>query len=263
VRFGKFEVSRLIMGSNQFYGYGHFNDILRDVMKQWYTADKVVEVAHRCEKYGMTAANYAHLGRAQADWERYRAEGGKMQLITQGMTDNPLVETVVKPIAVWTHGSRTDRAWRSGKMDSIREYCKKWRDAGVMVGVGSHSPEFLATVEEQGWDVDFYAGCVYNRERPAEELRRLLGGELPEMPGEVYLQDDPPRMYKFMRQTKKPCVAFKILAAGRVRNPEAAFKQAFQSIKPNDLVCVGMFPRIKDEIKENAWWATKHGGGAS
>jgi len=121
----------------------------------------------------------------------------------------------------------------------------------------------LAIVEEQGWDVDFYAGCVYNRRRTPAELRKLLGGELPEMPREVYLQDDPPHMYKIFRQTRKPCFAFKILAAGRVASVEAAFKRAFQSIKPTDFVVVGMFPRIKDEIKENAWYATRYGAPAS
>ncbi len=50
------------------------------------------------------------------------------------------------------------------------------------------------------------------------------------MPGEVYLQDDPPRMYKFMKQTRKPCFAFKIMAAGRVRSPEQAFKLAFEGL---------------------------------
>jgi hypothetical protein len=104
---------------------------------------------------------------------------------------------------------------------------------------------------------------VYNRRRTPQELRKLLGGELPEMPSEAYLQDDPPRMYKVFRQTRKPCVAFKILAAGRVSNPEAAFKSAFSSIKPIDLVCVGMFPRIKDEVKEHAWWTTLHGRAVS
>ncbi|HSW49932.1 MAG TPA: hypothetical protein VLH09_07135, partial [Bryobacteraceae bacterium] len=83
-------------------------------------------------------------------------------------------------------------------------------------------------------------------------FRKLLGGELPEMTNEVYLQDDPPRMYKVLKQTPKPCFAFKVLAAGRVRSPEAAFKLAFESIKPIDCIFVGMFPRAKDEIKENA-----------
>jgi hypothetical protein len=261
LKFGKVEISRLIVGVNTFLGFGHYNDILGTMMKEWYTAAKVVEVLQRCEKYGLNAYNYVHMGRAQADWERYLADGGRMHLVAQATTNDPaeLVDAV-KPMAAWVQGERTDDAYRAGKMGTIRDYCKKLRDLGVtMVGVGSHIPEVLAMVEEQGWDVDFYAGCVYNRRRTQQELRQLLGGELPEMPNEVYLQDDPPRMYKVFRQTKKPCVAFKIMAAGRVRSPEAAFKLAFQGIKPTDFVCVGMFPRIKDEVKENAYFASRYG----
>jgi hypothetical protein len=57
------------------------------------------------------------------------------------------------------------------------------------------------------------------------------------------------------RQTSKTCFLFKILAAGRrTRSPEEidkAFKEALDSIKPQDCVVVGMFPRFKDEINEN------------
>jgi hypothetical protein len=31
-----------------------------------------------------------------------------------------------------------------------------------------------------------------------------------------------------------------------------AFRTAYESIKPNDCVVVGMYPRCKDEVKENA-----------
>ena len=247
IRFGKVELTRLVMGVNPFYGFAHYNDIMNTMVKEWYTTAKVVEVLQQAEKLGINAYNYLHRARAQVDWEQYKAEGGKMHLIAQATTEDPaeLIDAV-KPMAAWVQGERTDNAYRANRMDTIRDYCKKMRDMGVVVGVGSHIPEVLAIVEEQGWDVDFYAGCVYNRRRTPEELRKLLGGEIPEMPSEVYLQDDPPRMYKFFRQTSKPCFAFKILAAGRVRSPEAAFKLAFSSIKPTDFVCVGMFPRIKD-----------------
>jgi hypothetical protein len=112
----------------------------------------------------------------------------------------------------------------------------------------------IELVEEQGWDVDFYAGCVYNRTRTTEELKQVLNGQLLEMPHEVYLQSDPARMYRVMRQTPKTCFAFKILAAGRIGDEgiEQAFRTAFESIKPHDGVYVGMFPKNKDEIKENA-----------
>jgi hypothetical protein len=263
--FGKVEVSRLIVGVNTFLGFGHYNNIFNTVMKEWYTAAKVVEVLQRCEKLGLNGYNYVHMGRAQADWERYLAEGGKMHLIAQATTDDPAeLVNAVHPMAAWVQGERTDDAYRANKMGTIRDYCKKLRDLGTaVVGVGSHIPEVLAMVEDQGWEIDFYAGCVYNRRRTREELRKLLGGELPEMQSEVYLQDDPPRMYKFFRQTKKPCVAFKIMAAGRVSSPEGAFRLAFESIKPTDFVCVGMFPRIKDEVKENAFWTSRYGVRAS
>jgi hypothetical protein len=265
VKFGKVEISRLVVGVNTFLGFGHYNDILSTVMREWYTQAKVVEVLGRCEKLGINAYNYVHMGRAQADWERYLGEGGKMHLVAQATTDDPAeLWNAVKPMGAWVQGERTDDAYRAGKMETIRDYCKKLRDLGVeMVGVGSHIPEVLAMVEDAGWDVDFYAGCVYNRRRTPQELRKLLGGEIPEMPSEVYLQDDPPRMYKVFKQTKKPCCAFKIMAAGRVRSPEAAFKLAFESIKPTDFVCVGMFPRIKDEVKENAYFTSRHGAAAS
>jgi hypothetical protein len=87
-----------------------------------------------------------------------------------------------------------------------------------------------------------------------DEWRKILSGELPEMAREIYLESDPPRMYKFMRQTKKPCFAFKIMAAGRIdaRGADHAFRAAYESIKPVDGVFIGMFPRGQDQVRENA-----------
>ena len=39
---------------------------------------------------------------------------------------------------------------------------KTARDAGVAVGVGSHTPEVVEYIEENGWDVDFYMTGFYN-----------------------------------------------------------------------------------------------------
>jgi hypothetical protein len=259
IKFGKAEISRLIMGCNTLYGYAHFNGTYGSIMSEWYTPEKVSEVLLRCNRLGINTFNYLHSGRGPADLEQFLAKGGKMHLIAQGNVDPEIIVKAVQPLAIYHHGEQTDNAYRAGNMNVVKEYCKKTRQQGVLVGVGSHIPEVLAKVEDEGWDVDFYAGCVYNRRRTPEELRKLMGGELPEMPNEVYLQDDPPRMYKFMKQTKKPCFAFKILAAGRVRSPEPAFKLAFGSIKPTDGIFVGMFPCVKDEVKENAYWTMRHG----
>jgi hypothetical protein len=254
VRFGPVEISRLVVGCNPFYGFAHFNGTLSAVMREYYTAERVCDVLHQCARFGINAYNYVDLGRAGQDLDRFEAEGGRMHLIVQGIGDPTAFYNARKPLAMYHHGGRTDRAWMDGKIDTVRDWCKKVRDLGCLVGVGSHKPEVLALAEDQGWDVDFYAGCVYNVTRTPDEWRKLLNGELPEMPAEVYIQSDPPRMYAFMRQTKKPCLAYKILAAGRIpeSQADAAFETAFSSIKPADAVFVGMFPRVKDEVRENA-----------
>jgi hypothetical protein len=89
--------------------------------------------------------------------------------------------------------------------------------------------------------------------RTREELQKILGQRPPY--GEVFLPDDPPRMYRVVRQSKKTCLAFKVLAAGRVtdspKTMEEAFRLAYTSIKPQDAVIVGMYPRYSDQVQEN------------
>jgi hypothetical protein len=256
MKFGGAEISRMVLGVNPFYGFSHYNNNFSVTMKEWYTQEKVCAIMHQCNQYGINAFNYVHLDRAPLDLARFQAEGGKMHLIIQvsaGVESSMLVKTL-KPLALHRQGEVVDKAFQSGQMNTVKEWCKQARDLGVQVGVGTHKPEVIAQVEEEGWDVDFYAGCVYNRTRTTEEWKKVLNGETLEMSGDTYLQSDPPRMYRVMRQTKKPCFAFKILAAGRIadRGVDQAFRTAFESIKPTDGIYVGMFPRAKDEVKENA-----------
>jgi hypothetical protein len=256
MKFGGAEISRMVLGVNPFYGFAHYNSNFGTIMKEWYTQDKVCDVMHQANRFGINALNYVHRDRAPQDWARFVAEGGKMHLIIQvtaGVDEEMLVRTL-KPLALQRQGEVVDTAYQNGEMDSVKEWCKKVRDLGVMVGVGTHIPEVIARMEEGNWDVDFYSGCVYNRRRTVDEWKKVLNGEMMEMPSDIYLKSDPPRMYKVIRQTRKPCFAFKILAAGRIpdRGIEQAFRTAFESIKPIDGVYVGMFPRVKDEVRENA-----------
>ncbi len=257
MKFFHAEISRMVLGVNPFCGYAHYNNNYSGVMKEWYTPDRVCAVMHQCTRFGINAFNYVALERLPQDWLRFVAEGGQMHLIMQVLSDNEETMALaksLKPLAMFRQGEIVDRAFMAGKMSGVREWCKVVRDMGIIVGVGTHKPEVISQVEEEGWDVDFYAGCIYNRTRTVDEWKKILNGEITEMAHEIYLQSDPARMYGVMRQTAKPCFAFKILAAGRVDDGgvEQAFRTAFSSIKPNDGVIVGLFPRGKDEVRENA-----------
>jgi hypothetical protein len=67
---------------------------------------------------------------------------------------------------------------------------------------------------------------------------------------------DPERMCGALRSVDKPCIGFKIMAASRnCKTPsdvENAFRYAFENIKDGDVVDVGMFPKYKNQVAENA-----------
>ena len=132
----------------------------------------------------------------------------------------------------------------------------------MLVGVSTHMPDVVDAIESKGWDIDYYMTCVYERHRSEADLLKLLG-HVPIPVGEVYLKSDPPRMYKAIRQTKRPCLAFKILAAGRLsedpRWVEQAFREAFSSIKPSDGVIVGIYDRYSDQPAEDAAFVRRFG----
>ena len=158
-------------------------------------------------------------------------------------------------IAAAHHGEVTDVYWKNGEIDKVQEYCKRIRDTGMQVGVSTHIPDVVDYINSADWDVDFFMCCVYERHRTEEELIAYLG-HVPLPPKEVYLTSDPPRMYKAMRQSDKPCLAFKILAAGRLCDQqewvEAAFKHAFGEIKRQDAVIIGMYPEYENQPAINA-----------
>ena len=256
VRFGDVEISRMVIGSNQFYGFSHFNSLLDQLMRDWNTSERICQTLLQCQQCGINAYQYAHHENTLKDLELFRSKGGNMHLIATDPGMTPVEDAVRRSgaMALYHHGEVTDSLYRDGKMEQVHEYTKKLRQAGVRVGIGTHKPEVVEYAEDRGWDVDFYLLCAYNRTRTPEEIRQILG-VVPVPANEVYLETDPPRAYEVARKTSKTCFLFKILAAGRVsRIPdgvENAFKEALTSIKPQDCIVVGMFPRFKDEIKEN------------
>ena len=268
VKFGKAEITRLIVGSNPFYGYSHFNRTMDQSMREWYTQDRRMEVLHAAERNGINAWQVHYDTQPMADLARYRAEGGKMHLILLAdfeLMKNPkLLPEVAKlgPLGIAHHGNRTDERFRNGQKDLVRDFLKAVRDTGVLVGLSTHNPAVIDTVESEGWDLDYYQACLYRVSRTPEESRAQFG-EAPV--GETFMEKDPERMCKMLRQTKRPCLAFKLLGAGRTSSTpqqvEKAFRFAYANIKPGDAAIIGLFPRYRDEVKENTELARRILGG--
>ncbi len=264
VKFQGKDITRLIIGSNPFYGYSHFNPLLDRFMREYYTQDRRIEVLKAAERAGINTWQVHYNGPTIEDWKRYRAEGGKMNVLLLAdfdlMKDWKLLPDVakLKPIGVGHHGNRTDERFRAGQMNIVHDFTKAVHDAGMPAGVSMHNPAVMAYIEEHGWELDYYQTCLYRVSRTAEEARAEFG-ESPVL--ETYMERDPERMTAMVRQTKRTCFVFKLLGAGRtVSRPEAveaAFRYALTHIKPQDPVIVGMLPKFQDQVAENVGYVKK------
>jgi len=262
IRLGEHLVSRLICGDNPFKANSHLSVSLNRQMRRYYTPSQISRTLRRCEQVGINCWQASFAGELELH-QRYVEEGGQMQLIViEAGTDIIAKAKKAGAIGVAHQGEATDHLFKSGQLDKVNDFLKQVREAGMLVGVSTHMPAVVDAIESKGWDVDYYMTCVYERNRSAEELKKLLN-HVPIPVSEVYLTEDPPRMFQAMRNTKRPCLAFKILAAGRFswhrEWVDRAFRQTFQSIKPTDAVIVGIYDEYSDDPAENAELVRRYG----
>ena len=260
IQLGPHRVTRLIIGGNPVYGYSHFNKNFDRHMAAWHTPERVMELLKRCEECGLNTFQNSYSERTLTDLERYRSAGGTMNWLCLGNPDwdqHPeFIDDAAKhkPIGISPHGHLNERLHRQKKYNVLTDRLKRIRDQGVLVGLSAHDPTLIETAEEKGWDVDYYMTALYFLSRTKDEQRAILGNDLPL--GEIYLPSDPPRMFKAIKATSKPCLAYKILAAGRrIGSPaevRRCFDEAFASIKAQDAAIVGMYQQFGDQVAENA-----------
>lgn len=255
VALGPHSVSRLICGANPFNGGSHLSVFFNRALREYYTQEQILKTLLRCQEVGVNCW--------QSGGENYKLhvhfcdQGLRMHYLSINAGDPAIIPTLADAgcIGIAHHGETTDQMFKQGRLGEMHGYLKRVRDAGLLVGVSTHMPAVVDAVESAGWDVDYYMTCVYERHRSAAELERLLG-QAPIPVGEVYLPGDPPRMFAAMRATGRPCLAFKILAAGRLSDRaewvERAFRETFASVKPADAVIVGMYDRYSDQPADNA-----------
>jgi hypothetical protein len=242
IKLGGLEVSRLLLGTNPFFGWAHKPGDLADRMRAWYTDDRILETLDEAAAHGITAVVGPPYPRWQVMWRRYRAGGGKLKhWISQ--PDRPTekipgeIEESVKAgaSAVYIQGHKVEAMYEGNTFEVVREWVDIIRKLGVPAGIGSHRPDCHLEAQKRGFPVDFYFQCMFNVAH-----------------GDSFEKGDPEKAAATIRQLEKPVVAYKILGAGRLPAPEA-FEFALKNIRPKDGVCVGVYTKDDPgQVAENA-----------
>ncbi len=247
---GPLTVSRFIVGGNPFSGNSHWSAERSAKMRHWWTTARIKNCLRQCEDLGVNT----FLGRGDNHIQRllteYRDEGGAIQWIAQTCPERKSIEANIRQIcgtgadACYLHGGMADGIFRDGDPEVMRDWIALIKDLGMVAGLASHNWQYPLRAEEMGLGCDFYLCCFYD----------LYGRG-----GEIYDPEDREAMVETIQKIARPCVAYKILAAGR-NEPEAAFEYAFANIKPTDPVCVGVYTEDHpDQVAEDVALTVKYG----
>ena len=260
IRLGQYEVTRLIIGGNPFKGYSHFRQELDREMRDYHTQERIVQTLLAADAAGINTMQSRGDVQIMNAVRAYRRAGGAMQWICQTASEWPdVMENIraiarLEPIAIYHHGTNTDQHFKAGTMDVVRRRIDLIKDLGLLAGVASHMPECLEWIAEHNWPVDFYMCCFYNLSREHHESQIVSGRFVNE--DHLFNEEDPPRMIRFIQQADKPCLAFKVLAAGRKcasqEQVREAFRYAFSNIRPTDAIIVGMWTKYLDQPRIDA-----------
>ncbi len=254
------EISRLILGDNPLYGYSHFNRLLSQHQTEYHTPEQVFDTVARAEDVGITGWQITFDERSSSDLRAHRDAGGGIGwfcLSTSKWLDDPsgiADAAALDPLGIAPHGGGIgDRCFRDGRLDELKDILTRIRDTGKRVGLSVHNPDLLKTSADEDWDVDYYMTGLYHLQGAAREFEEKFGHK---PLSEVYLREHRDTMCDVVRQVQKPCIAFKVLAAGRaidsVEQIRAEFKYALERIKPTDPILVGMYQKFGDQVGENA-----------
>ncbi len=259
ITLGKHTISRLISGSNPMLGYSYMGPFADRAMKEYFTRERVIQFHESCERAGITAHQMSYV---PDDTHQLPKPGSDRQIICLMSGTEKIDDAVklVKPIALSHHGGVTDRLFAEGKSGIVHNFVKAVKDKGILAGVSAHNPDCIKRIADEDWDVDFFMTCFYF-------LTRKTAGKEADVPtleiSYPFFKDDPKIMIRVIQQVKQPCLAFKILGAGRRCSSQemvqSAFKFAFDNIKPTDGIIVGMCPWYYDQISANAQYARELG----
>ncbi|MDR3674706.1 MAG: hypothetical protein P4N24_04410 [Acidobacteriota bacterium] len=233
-KFGKYEVSRLIIGGDPVSGIAHAGELVyqADFMKQYFNTSKILETLTVAEQNGINTLLMRADDRIISHYNLHKKErGGKLQWIaTSAPEQGSPVENSKRArdngaIAVYLHGGVADGLVKAGKVDEIGEIVEGFKKVGIMAGIGAHMLDTARACVQARIDPDFYMVTI-NRVN--------------------YYCSEAAEVGIFMRSIKKPWIAFKVLGAGRVK-PAEGFRLAFEH--GGDFLAVGMFDwQIRDDV---------------
>ena len=239
-------ISRIFCGGNLISGFAHSRDLIyvSDLLRQYFTDDKVMETFEICEETGINTAILRldeHCIRIINKYWNNR--GGKLQWIAQVKmpSEDPLSDAKAAidngAIGAYVHGGVADTCVEEGRVDLLAKAVEFIKQNGAIAGVAGHSVEVPMACEKENVGVDFYMKTLHSHKYWSADGQSE---------NDNIWSKTPEKTIEFMRNVDKPWIAYKVMAAGAI-HPSDAFKYAYEN--GADFICAGMFDfQVREDV---------------
>ncbi len=236
-RIGNLEISKIVCGTNPFFGFSHFTRARDMWMREYFTDDRIKAVIRKACQLGINAVVSGTVDRLFHILCDLRKEGSNLHWIcTPGGSTIEEVETGIRWSAehelriCMPHQNFTDAhlAPTENQVIGYDRLAALIRSLGMVPGLSTHRPETIVVMDRAMKDVETYIvpynilGFLSNVE--VEWVRRVI------------------------RNSPKPILVIKPLGAARI-TPEVGLPFVLKSIKERDAVCLG-FSSVQ-EVEED------------
>ncbi len=245
-KIGNIKISRLFAGGNLISSFAHSRDLVyvSSLLRNYFSDDKVMETLEICEETGINTAilrldNHC-IGLLKKYWNE---RGGRIQWIAQvkikvnDLTSEPKRAIDNGAIGVYVHGGVADSFVKDGRVDLLGKAVDFIKQNGVIAGVAGHSVEVPIACEKAGINPDFYMKTLHSHNywsAKREPEKDNIWSRTPE------------QTIEFMKNIKKPWIAYKVMAAGAI-HPRDGFKYAYEN--GADFICAGMFDfQVREDV---------------
>ncbi len=232
------EIGRLVIGTNWFLGHSHVSAAKSAWIRRYQTAEKVANVLEICSAGGMNAlvAPVDALMTEAIRLHEERTGRHLVQILTPGgETTEELMEGIDEAAELGAEFCLPHTSWTDARLNVAANEIDDWprvagriRERGMVPGLSTHRPEAIVVGDRAGYDIATYI-------QPLNPIGFLCAVETDWVAG-------------IINRTEKPVICIKPLAAGRV-NPPTGLGFAFTSIKPIDMVCIGLL--CQEEAEED------------
>lgn len=232
IKIGEKEYSKMICGSNAFYGYSHFSNARNKEYSERFSDDYIKKTLQFCINNGVNTIESSANERIQRIINEIKEESNINFIGTTRIDETSTMQSHQVKLKYLQenqadiciiHSQYVDRPNYAGEIKGLQSMIDEIHKSGLLAGISTHKNSTIELCEKK-YDIDVYLYPM-----------NMLGFVYPGYEGNETVQE----RIELIKSVDKHFIIMKTLAAGRI-SPSDGLKFVLDNIKDKDIISLGL-----------------------